>query len=238
VVVPFAPRDFFDAALLLTVRIDTNDNGQEGQGTGFLFQVMDRDKMGIVLISNRHVFCDGNGEIELRFHAATANPDQFDLGNTVVLAGKTFKDKYVPHPAADVDFAASIVNAIGAAGKGKLLAPNQVASQAQLDDMRCGDSICFVGYPDGWRDELHNVPLMRRGSVASLPRLPFDGRPEFVIDAQAFPGSSGSPVFAEFGDEMKLVGVLAESAMRASPVSDHRRSWVHSAPKRSSGLAS
>ncbi len=216
--VPFEPRDFFEAALLLTVRIDTDDNGDEASGTGFLFQVTDGDKMAIALVSNRHVFRDGNGEIELRFHAATTTKGQYDLGDTIVLAGTDFKEKYVPHPLAEVDLGAAIVNAVGLDAKGLMLAPEQVATQAQLDEMRCADPVWFVGYPDGWRDELHNLPLMRRGSVSSLPRLPFDGRPEFIIDAQAFPGSSGSPVFAQFGEEMKLVGVLTETAMRTSPV--------------------
>ena len=218
VAVPFQPNDFFEAALLLTVRIDTDLNGTAMRGTGFLFQLLDGDKLAIVLVSNRHVFRDGNGEIELRFHAATNEKGQYDLGKTVVLKGTDFTEKYVPHPTADVDLGAAIVNAIGLHAKGAMLAPEQVASEEELDAMTVGDSIWFVGYPDGWRDELHNLPLMRRGSLASLPRLPFDGRPEFVIDAQAFPGSSGSPVFGKVGDEMRLIGVLAETRMHRSPV--------------------
>lgn len=154
----------------------------------------------------------------LRFHAAAATKGQYDLGNTITLAGSTFADKYVPHPSDEVDLGAVIVNAIGLEGTGLMLAPSQIATPSQLDEMHCGDSVWFVGYPDGWRDELHNLPLVRGGSVASLPRFPFDGRPEFVVDAQAFPGSSGSPVFAAFGDEAQLVGVLAETATRMSPV--------------------
>lgn len=216
--VSFEPRDFFEAALLLTVRVDIDDNGSNFTGTGFLFQVIDGDKMAIALISNRHVFHDGNGQIELRFHASTDEKARFDLGDAVILRGGDFSQRYVPHPDPDVDLAAAIVNAIGEHGKGKLLAPSQVATQAELDALGVGDSIWFVGYPDGWRDELHNLPLMRRGSLASLPRLDFDGRPEFVIDAQAFPGSSGSPVFAQVGDEMRLVGVLAETRVQRSAV--------------------
>lgn len=195
------------------------DSGEESSGTGFLFQILDGDKMGIALISNRHVFGDGTGEIELRFHAATADKSEFDLGSTIVLAGAGFDDKYIPHPVDEVDLGAALVNAIGREGKGLTLLPTHIASPAQLDDLRCGTQVFFVGYPDAWRDEVHNLPLMRAGTIASLPKLPFDGRPEFVIDAQAFPGSSGSPVFAVFDGEMKLIGVLAETAMRPSPVS-------------------
>jgi Trypsin-like peptidase domain len=218
VTIPFQPHDFFDAALLLTVRIDTDHNGQEASGTGFLLELRDGDKMAIGLISNRHVFRDGNGEIDLRFHAATDEKGRYDLGDTVRLKGATFAKNYVPHPTPDVDLGAAIVNAIGQVGKGTMLAREHVATAEELDGMKVGDPIWFVGYPDGWRDELHNLPLMRRGSLASLPRLSFDGRPEFVIDAQAFPGSSGSPVFGQIGAEMRLIGILAETRVHKSPV--------------------
>jgi Trypsin-like peptidase domain len=216
--IPFKPRDFADAALLLTVRIDTDLGGEECTGTGFLCRVDDGDGFALALVSNRHVFRDGQGTIELRFHAATEDGDHFELGETVILKGDDFTHRYVPHPSSEIDLAAAIVNAIGLEAKGLMLATSQIADQDQLKDLRCGDEIWFVGYPTGWRDEVHNLPLVRRGWVASLPWLDFDGRPEFVIDAQAFPGSSGSPVFAMVGDEMKLVGALVETREEPAPV--------------------
>lgn len=216
--VPFTPHNFSEAALVLTVRIDTDFNGVQMTGTGFLCQVMDGNEMSIALVSNRHVFRDGNGSIELRFHRATATKQVFDLGDTIKLVGSAFTHRYVPHPNANIDLAAAIVNAVGMDAKGLMIGAHQIATAAELEDVLCGDPVWFVGYPDSWRDELHNLPLMRRGWVSSLPRLPFDGKPEFIIDAQAFPGSSGSPVFVRADDEVKLVGVLAETGIHPSPV--------------------
>jgi hypothetical protein len=214
----FKPENFFESAMIFTVRIDTEKNGVESSGTGFLVQVLDRGKMALALISNRHVFQGGRGRIELRFHAATGRRGEFDLGNTVTLAGNDFAHRYVPHPDGGVDLAAAVVNAVGIEGAGMVLGEEHIATVADLTALSPGAPIWFVGYPEKWRDELHNLPLMRSGSVASLPRIPFDGRQEFVIDGQAFPGSSGSPVFGQWGNEMKLVGVLAETAQRESPV--------------------
>jgi len=215
----FTPRDFWDSALLLTVRIDTDLNGIAATGTGFLCQVLDGDRMAIALISNRHVFRDGQGSIELRFHSATkADSAVFELGQTVTLAGAGFTHRYVPHPSPGIDLAAAVVNAVGKEGKGLMLAADQIAESGELEGLRCGEGVAFVGYPTGWRDELHNLPLMRRGWISSLPSLDFDGRAEFVIDAQAFPGSSGSPVFAQIGDTMRLIGVLAETRTERAPV--------------------
>ena len=39
------------------------------------------------------------------------------------------------------------------------------------------------------------MPIFRRGITATHPNLDWNGKPEFLIDAACFPGSSGSPVF-------------------------------------------
>jgi len=53
----------------------------------------------------------------------------------------------------------------------------------------------MIGYPNGLWDELHNLPIIRKGITATHPGLRLNGKPEFLIDAACFPGSSGSPVF-------------------------------------------
>ncbi len=53
----------------------------------------------------------------------------------------------------------------------------------------------MVGYPVGLWDSVNNMPILRRGSTATLLDWTYEGRQEFVIDAACFPGSSGSPVF-------------------------------------------
>jgi len=215
----FEPQNFFDSALLLTARIDTDLDGESMHGTGFLVQVpCANEKLALALVSNRHVLRDGQGSITIRFHSATESKGVFDLGRTLVLHGEEFGTHYVGHTAPDVDLAAVVVNAVGRVAKGKTLAEEHIATDTDLRQVSCADTVWFVGYPEGWRDELHNLPLVRSGTVASLPRLNFDGRAEFVIDAQVFPGSSGSPVFARIGNQARLVGVVAETAQRAAPV--------------------
>lgn len=46
--------------------------------------------------------------------------------------------------------------------------------------------------------------------IASLPKIDFDGDKQFLIDAQVYQGSSGSPVFSAgmFTGQTKLLGVL------------------------------
>jgi hypothetical protein len=68
----------------------------------------------------------------------------------------------------------------------------------------------MVGYPISLWDSVNNLPLLRRGITATHPKIDYRGKPEFLIDAAVFPGSSGSPVylydFGAFhdGEESKL----------------------------------
>ena len=68
---------------------------------------------------------------------------------------------------------------------------------------------------------------MRIGMIASHPKFDFNGKPQFVIDAQVFPGSSGSPVYIDLTYEnfrngrivvgerkLKLLGIVAQTMLR------------------------
>ncbi len=57
------------------------------------------------------------------------------------------------------------------------------------------EDILFVGYPNGIFDQKNHLPIIRRGTTASPFEIDFNGGKKFIIDAQVFPGSSGSPVF-------------------------------------------
>jgi hypothetical protein len=71
------------------------------------------------------------------------------------------------------------------------------------------EEIVMIGYPNGLWDELHNLPIIRKGITATHPGLRLNGKPEFLIDAACFPGSSGSPVFlANIGSYVSSEGAL------------------------------
>jgi len=57
------------------------------------------------------------------------------------------------------------------------------------------EEIIMIGYPAGIWDKYNNMPIIRRGMTATHINQDYENRPEFMIDAACFPGSSGSPVF-------------------------------------------
>jgi hypothetical protein len=62
--------------------------------------------------------------------------------------------------------------------------------------VRPTSAITLIGYPYGFYDKKNSLPVWKTGNVASEPSIDFEGDPYFLIDISAFPGMSGSPVFA------------------------------------------
>ncbi|MBY0260129.1 serine protease [Methylobacterium sp.] len=53
--------------------------------------------------------------------------------------------------------------------------------------------VFIVGYP--LKNSDNKLPIWKRGSIASEPRIPWDGKPAYLIDAASRKGMSGSPVY-------------------------------------------
>ena len=60
-----------------------------------------------------------------------------------------------------------------------------------------GDDVFIMGYPLGLKDNKNNLPIFRNAMIASSYRVPFDGKPLFLTDANLHPGTSGSPVITK-----------------------------------------
>ena len=60
-------------------------------------------------------------------------------------------------------------------------------------------NVSFIGYPNSLYDPASFLPILRSGTISTHPMVDYEGRPQFLIDAQVFPGSSGSPVFVRYG---------------------------------------
>ncbi len=85
--------------------------------------------------------------------------------------------------------------------------------------MEVGSSVLIVGFPLGFHDTLHHLPVVRQAVVASAFGMRFQGLGYFLTDARTHRGTSGSPVVlrdpsvtAGEGDlPWKLLGVHSAS---------------------------
>lgn len=66
--------------------------------------------------------------------------------------------------------------------------------QGSLSEVEVGTSLLIVGFPLGFHDELHHLPVVRQAVIASSFGLRFQGLGFFLTDARTHRGTSGAPV--------------------------------------------
>lgn len=64
-----------------------------------------------------------------------------------------------------------------------------------------GSSLLVVGFPLGFHDSLHHMPVVRHAVVASSFGLRFQGEGYFLTDARTHRGTSGAPVVMRVSPE-------------------------------------
>jgi hypothetical protein len=185
-----------EALLLATTRVSTKLAGQIiSNATGFFFE---RDNQ-LFLVTNRHVVLDEPTNhrpdyLDIELHT--------DLGNVGVVAQFSIplyqQDKPVWRQATD---AAGIVDVVAIELQRAAL-PKNVHLQAftpnhllgNLDDVEIGTPVVIVGFPLGFHDTLHHLPVARQAVVASAFGIRFQGNGYFLTAARMHRGTSGAPV--------------------------------------------
>ena len=66
----------------------------------------------------------------------------------------------------------------------------------QLERIEVGTSVLIVGFPLGFHDTLHRLPVARQAVIASAFGMRFQGNGYFLTDARMHRGASGAPVVA------------------------------------------
>lgn len=186
----------------LTIRIEVeNKDGNISTGTGFIFNLLnDKNTNFPVIVSNRHVF-DGGVTGRFLFTLSGGNGNPIDSKHYLIQI-TNLQSSVIYHQDINIDLAilpiGGIINTLQERGINvfiKSLSYSNIPNQQQLNELNAVESILMVGYPNGLWDQTNNLPLFRKGITATHPNKNYNGRPEFVIDAACFPGSSGSPVF-------------------------------------------
>jgi hypothetical protein len=66
--------------------------------------------------------------------------------------------------------------------------------QPELNRVQIGQPLLIVGFPLGFHDTVHHLPVVRHAVVASAFGVRFQGKGCFLTDARTHRGSSGAPV--------------------------------------------
>jgi hypothetical protein len=208
-----------------TTRIEVPVSATEQSvGTGFLVQApIDKDRHLILVISNKHVFVSRNHQPQLTFHKRdVASTDQRPhLGQVFTETIDLQAAVYVEHPDQNVDLACVAVPGITRSELNLYYRTLPISMAATFTEpwLASNSEVCFVGYPAGRYDQTNQLPILRRGTIATIPQTNFNGLKQFVIDAHVHKGSSGSPVFAiapwHNGGNIVFLGVLTQTMIKA-----------------------
>jgi len=185
-----------EAILLSTTRVMTFRNRQAlTAASGFYFASGER----LFLVTNRHVLCDEASQhqpdrIEIDLHH---DPD--NLTRCMVLSIMLYKGgKAVWRQAQDaggaVDVAVIELDRSRFSPSALYTCFTPAHLQRDLQDVEVGQSVLVVGFPLGFHDTLHHLPVVRQAIIASSFGLRFQGQGYFLTDARTHRGTSGAPV--------------------------------------------
>ncbi len=195
-------------------------------GTGVLVAVDERTGY---LVTAKHVFSDPRekwhpNELNLRF-AWQEEKSVFDeLGITITLRDSTGKDLWAS-PKDGSDLAAIVPPMAVVAHNPEAIFPDAFATD---DDLFMGAPVIVLGYPGVVGNQYLVRPIVRQGIVAwTNPIDPINN--VFMVDANVFPGNSGSPVFRvptgltkagafSVGGKIAFLGILSQGPIQNEPV--------------------
>jgi S1-C subfamily serine protease len=165
--------------------------------SGFFFE---RDGR-LFLVTSRHVLFDAPSRhapdrIEIEMHT-----DPHDLTQVATLSILLYRDgQAVWHQARDsgggVDVAAVEIDRSAMPDGCVVRAFGPQHLPVGFDLFEVGDRLAIPGFPLGFFDTVHHLPVIRQASVASAYGTRFQGLGFFLTDARMHRGSSGSPVLA------------------------------------------
>lgn len=182
---------------------DPNNTATIHSGTGFFYAVKHETKDVQLIVSNKHVLC-GKTWIEFDF-ASVDNEGGRVFGPSMKVRVAQGQLPIFEHRDANVDLAAIPLNPLlecltdnGKKPHALLLGKGNFAPPNVQTILHAATSVLMVGFPNGIMDEANNLPVVRRGTLATHYKADYLGQTNFVVDIAAFGGSSGSPVFALF----------------------------------------
>lgn len=187
------------------------------RASGFFFERGER----LFVVTSRHVLNDAPSlhhpdRIEIELHTNAENLTQ-SIGLSILLydAGRSVW-RQGQDAGGEIDVAVIEIQRSALPANVLLRAFTPAHLQHSLDEVEVGAPLLIVGFPLGFHDTLHHLPVVRRAVVASSFGLRFQGQGVFLTDARAHRGSSGAPVVmresapsGRQGLPWKLLGVHA-----------------------------
>jgi S1-C subfamily serine protease len=180
--------------------------------SGFFFE---RDAR-LFLVTSRHVLIDQPtahlpDRVEIPIHL-----DAHDLTRVAIVSLDLYRDgrsawRQGRDQGGEVDVAVMEIDRglLPASAQLRCFGPDHLLRS--LEELEVGTTLQIVGFPLGFYDTLHHLPVVRQAAIASSFGVRFQGEGCFLTDARTHRGMSGAPVVLRAngppGLPWKLVGV-------------------------------
>lgn len=185
-----------ESILLTAARVLTFDGERPmTNATGFFF----RRENKLFLVTSRHVMLDEPSghfptRIEIEVHS-----DPADLSKSMTFSIPLYEDgtsrwRQGIDSAGEIDVAVIEIDRASLPKTAIFAAFTPLHLYGPRDEIVVGNPLLIVGFPLGFHDVLHHMPVVRHAVVASGFGLRFQGEGYFLTDARTHRGTSGAPV--------------------------------------------
>ena len=186
--------------LLTATQISTFDDQRLlTRATGFFFARTDEGDERLFVVTSRHVVQDEPSRhfpdrIEIELHL-----DADNLTRSIGLSMPLYADgkslwRQGEDAGGEIDVAVLEVDRTALPETVLLRAFTPAHLQDSLDEIEVGTALLIAGFPLGFHDTLHHLPVVRQAVIASSFGLRFQGQGYFLTDARTHRGTSGAPV--------------------------------------------
>lgn len=196
-----------EALLFATTRVTTFFGHTVLTGaTGFFFE---RDQR-LYLVTSRHVVHDSSSghapdRLEIELHVDKVNLTRVQSFSVPLYAEGLSRWHVAADSFGDIDVAVVELDRAALPADALLHCFTPAHLQDRLEDVEIGALLLIVGFPLGFHDTVHHLPVARLATIASSFGVRFQGQGFFLTDARTHRGTSGAPVVMRLAQSSNAV---------------------------------
>ena len=185
-----------DPLFLAAPRVSTFHGTQPlTNASGFFFERDDR----LFLVTSRHVVIDEATQhfpdrLEIELHLDATNLTRSTGFSMLLYSEGEAVWRQGEDSGGDIDVAVIELDRAALPDESVIRAFSPAHLPNSFDEVHPGESLLVVGFPLGFHDALHHLPVLRHAVIASPYGIRFQGNGYFLTDARTHRGTSGAAV--------------------------------------------